>query len=67
MLDKKLTRPGRLVMEKGKIHLDDFDVSGSRSCRESVAVSLLWAIGELQRELAEIIDRPGGTGNVSFD
>jgi hypothetical protein len=36
-------------------------------CREVAAHALLWAIGEMQRELTELIAHPGGTGNTGID
>jgi len=36
-------------------------------CREVGAHALLWAIGEMQRELTALIEKPGGTGNVCSD
>lgn len=53
-------------MQNGRIELDGFDVDGAM-CREVAAHALLWAIGELQKELTEIINQPGGTGICSVD
>ncbi|HAS6603885.1 hypothetical protein [Vibrio parahaemolyticus] len=67
MLDQKLTQIGKLTMENGKIQLEGFDVDDAAMCREVAAHALLWAIGELQKELTEIIARPGGSGICSLD
>lgn len=66
MLDQKLKKVGKLTMQNGRIELDGFDVDGAM-CREVAAHALLWAIGELQKELTEIINQPGGTGICSVD
>lgn len=66
MNDLHLTRTGTILMHQGKIHIGGFDGDGF-TCRGMANHALLWAIGELQRELAENIRRPGGSGNVSID
>lgn len=66
MLDTKLDKTGTLLMHKGKIYISGFSAPGCM-CREVAAHALLWAIGELQRELAELIAKPGGSMNVSAD
>lgn len=61
MLDKKLRRTGILLMDRNRIFVDGFAADGCM-CREVAALALLWAIGELQRELTALIRQPGGTG-----
>jgi hypothetical protein len=66
MLDTKLRKTGTLLMHDGRIYTSGFRADGCM-CREVAAHALLWAIGELQRELAALIEKPGGTGNVAAD
>lgn len=66
MLDTKMEKAGTLLMHKGHIYTTGFRVRDCM-CREVTAHALLWAIGELQRELAALIGKPGGTGNVVAD
>lgn len=66
MLDTRLKKTGSILMHDGKISLEGFEADGCM-CREVAIHALLWAIGELQRELAEEIHQPGGSGNVSID
>lgn len=61
MLDTELNKPGTLLMHEGKIYVENFDADNCM-CREVVAHALLWAIGEMQKELTELIKRPGGSG-----
>lgn len=35
------------------------------TCRETAALAMVWAIGELQRNLRELMEKPGG-GNVTL-
>ncbi|HDS1708402.1 hypothetical protein [Pseudomonas putida] len=58
----KLTSPGRVTIEKGRILVEGF-VSENATCREVVVMAAAWAIGELQREMLLTIERPGG-GNL---
>lgn len=66
LLDTKLRKTGTILMHNGRIHIGGFSANGCM-CREVAAHALLWAIGEMQRELAELIARPGGSGNTSID
>lgn len=66
MLDTKLRKTGTILMHKGRIYTAGFSAEGCM-CREVAAHALLWAIGEMQRELAALIEKPGGTGNCSAD
>lgn len=61
MLDRKLKTIGTITMSELGFDIEDFDADGA-SCREVAALAILWAIGELQNELASIVDRPGGNG-----
>ena len=66
MIDQKLTKIGRLKITQDGICIDGFEAEGA-TCREVGALALLWAIGELQRELAAMIETPGGSGKCSVD
>ena len=66
MLNTKLRKTGAILMHDGRIHIGGF-YANDCMCREVAAHALLWAIGEMQRELAELIARPGGSGNTSID
>lgn len=66
MLDTKLSKTGSILMHDGKIQIEGFEADNCM-CREVAIHAMLWAIGELQREIAEDIARPGGSGNVSMD
>lgn len=66
MLDKKLKKIGTITVNSGFVHVVGFDAKDC-TCREVGALALLWAIGKLQRELAAMVDHPGGTMNVSVD
>ena len=54
MPDQKIKKTGTILMHNGKIHVEGFEVDGA-SCREAIAHSLDWAIGEMQRELTATI------------
>lgn len=66
MLDTELSKVGTILMHAGQIRIAGFRAEGCM-CREVAAHALLWAISECQRELAELIKRPGGTGNTGID
>lgn len=66
MLDTKLVKTGTLLMYKGRIYTSGFRAPDCM-CREVAVHALLWAIGEMQRELVALIEKPGGTGNVAAD
>jgi hypothetical protein len=61
----RITWPGRVIVEKGKIVVDGFTADNA-SCREVATMAAAWAIGELQREMLKNIERPGG-GNIGVD
>ena len=63
MLDTKLTKTGTILMHEGRIYTAGFSAPDCM-CREVAAHALLWAIGEMQRELTALIEKPGGMGNV---
>jgi len=54
---------GTVVVARGWIEVRGFTADNA-SCRDLAALSLLWAIGELQRELNQLLERPGGSGCV---
>lgn len=66
MLDKSLTEFGKITLENGKIIVEGF-CANDAMCREVAALALTWAIGEMQRELVELIAQPGGTGKCIVD
>lgn len=66
MLDKRLTEVGEIRMAGGEIVVKGFS-GDDCMCREVAALALLWAIGELQRELDDLIAQPGGSGRVVVD
>ncbi len=53
-------------MHDGKIQIQGFDADGCM-CREVQIHAMLWAIGELQREIQATIEIAGGSGNASMD
>lgn len=66
MLDTKLRKTGSILMHEGKIQIQGFE-GDNLGCREVCIHAMLWAIGELQKEVMEDIEKPGGGGNVSLD
>lgn len=66
MNDLKLTKTGTLNIQQDEITIDGFDAEGA-SCREVGVLALLWAIGELQKELTAMLEKPGGSGKCSVD
>lgn len=66
MLDTKLVKTGTLLMHEGRIYTSGFSAPDCM-CREVGVHALLWAIGELQRELTDLIAKPGGSGHVCAD
>lgn len=66
MLDTKLRKTGTILMHEGHIHIAGFSADECM-CREVAAHALLWAIGEMQRELVQLVAIPGGSGNTSID
>jgi len=67
MLDTHLNSPGTILMHNGHIYVGDGFDADDCMCREVAIHALIWAIGELQRELVEEIRTAGGSGNVSID
>lgn len=67
MLDSKITKPGTILIHEGSIYIDNFDTEGRPTmCRELCILAMIWAIGELQKSVAECIAAPGG-GNSCAD
>ena len=67
MLDAKpaeLTTVLEVSVRPGRIEVRGASSSGS--CRDTAALALVWAIGRLQVELKETLERPGG-GSVTVD
>lgn len=65
MLDTKLSKIGKLTIENGQMHAIGFDTDKPMMCREVAAHVCVWAIGQLQEELARILAAPGG--NMAVD
>jgi hypothetical protein len=61
MLDAKLSKIGKLTIENGQMHAIGFDTDKPMMCRELAAHVCVWAIGQLQEELARILAAPSGT------
>jgi hypothetical protein len=62
----KITKAGRVVINPFGVIVEGFEAEGA-SCRDVAALAMAWAIGELQRELLAILERPEGTGRVGVD
>lgn len=63
-----LTKTGIVTIDASqrfKVDISGFDGDGC-SCRDVAALAIVWAIGELQRELMQVLQRPGG-GSVAVD
>jgi len=55
----RLKKIGSVTVRAGRIEIDGF--SGENATyRDVAALAAVWAIGRLQRELMEILKRPGG-------
>lgn len=65
MLDTKLNKAGTVLMHDDRIYVEGFDADGCM-CREVAIHAVTWAIGELQRELVALIEKPGG-GKSAMD
>lgn len=61
----RIKRTGKVTITKGRVEVEGFEVDNA-SCREHAILATTWAIGELQRQLARTIKKPGG-GNISVD
>lgn len=66
MLDTKLSKTGTILMHNGEIQIQGFE-GDNLGCREVCIHAMLWAIGELQREVIADIEKPGGSGKVALD
>ncbi len=60
----RITDPGTVTISTSGIMVDYFDADGA-SCRDVAVMACAWAIGELQREMLECIEKPGG-GKISI-
>lgn len=67
MIDRKLKKVGSVTIDGHSTILVEGFSADHCSCRETAALALVWAIGELQRELTALIQVPGGTGKVVVD
>lgn len=61
----KLTGIGVVTVTSHGVFVSGFCAENG-TCRDVAALSALWAIGELQRELMNTLERPGG-GNIVLD
>lgn len=67
MLDEMhITKNGSIEITNKGIFIKDFD-GECESCRELAVLALLYGIGELQRELTELLKVPSGSGKVVLD
>ena len=61
--EAKLTKAGTVTVASESagcnVLVTGFEGDGC-SCRDIAALAMLWAIGELQRELMATLERPGG-------
>ena len=63
-----LTKTGVVTIDANqrfKVDIAGFEGDGC-SCRDLAALAIVWAIGELQRELMQVLQLPGG-GSVAVD
>jgi hypothetical protein len=58
--EARLTQTGTLTMSAGRVEISGFSGDGC-SCRDLAALSIVWAIGELQKELAATLQSPRGS------
>ncbi len=66
-LDEKhmrITDPGTVTISTNGIVVDYFDADGA-SCRDVAVMACAWAIGELQREMLNCIEKPE-SGKISI-
>lgn len=61
--EAKLVQYGTVTITPAGITVEGFQGDGT-SCRDVAALGMVWAIGELQRELQATMQAPGG-GNVA--
>ena len=60
--EAKLTEFGTVEVHAAgpvRVVVDGFGGDGC-SCRDAAALAMVWAIGELQRELMAMLQKPGG-------
>jgi len=56
---------GEVRVSSRGVAISLFDCENA-SCRDLAALAMVWAIGELQRNLLALMEKPGG-GNVTVD
>jgi len=54
----KLTKTGEVIINRKGISVNGFSGKGC-SCRDVAALGIVWAIGELQKELKLTLEAPG--------
>ena len=57
--------PGEVLVSSRGVAISLFDCENA-SCRDLAALAMVWAIGELQRSLLALMEKPGG-GNVTVE
>ncbi len=62
----QLTKVGTLSISSGKIVVSGFDGDGC-TCRDISALAIIWAIGQLQSSLLDVVREPGKADHVVFD
>lgn len=65
MLETELSKTGTLLIHEGKIFFDGFEAKNCM-CREVAIHAMLWAIGELQKEIVETL-KEGNQGSSCAD
>lgn len=62
MLDRDevhLTETGTITLAEDRINIDGFRAENG-TCRDTAALAIVWAIGRLQLELTQTLEKPGG-------
>jgi hypothetical protein len=60
-----ITKRGKVAVDRNGVIVSGFE-GKNVSCREVAALAIVWAIGQLQGELEQLLRKPGG-GNVAVD
>jgi len=58
-----LTKRGTVIVAPDGIVIRDYEAENA-SCRDVAVLAIVSAIGDLQRELMRLIERPGGGNSV---
>lgn len=65
-MNLELSKAGTVLIHDGQISLGGFEGENC-GCSDVAILALIWAIGELQRELTECLRTPGGSGKCGID